>query len=44
MIYIYKYLAYLADIFEKLNLLNKSLQGKDITLILVKDMLCAFKF
>ena len=26
------------------NLLNKSLQGKEITLILVKYILCAFKF
>ena len=43
MIYIKKDLAYLADIFEKLILLNKSLQGKEITLILVKYMLCAFK-
>ena len=31
LIYIKKDLAYLADIFEKLNLLNKSLQGKEIT-------------
>ena len=28
LIYIKKDLAYLADIFEKLNLLNKSLSGK----------------
>ena len=37
------HLAYLCDIFEKLNRLNLSLQGKDIHLLQLHDKITAFK-
>ena len=36
------YLAYLADIFENINILNKKLQGKDINIITAREIVSAF--
>ena len=35
-------LAYMADIFEKLNILNTSLQGPNTHILLLNDKICAF--
>lgn len=36
------YLAYLADIFESINILNKELQGKNINIISAREIVSAF--
>ena len=35
-------LAYMADIFEKLNILSTSLQGPNTHILLLNDKICAF--